>query len=245
VVRLRQPIFQEMFGLAAASVIRLWHSTLRVRTLSLDSTRHPWDPNRRPCVYAIWHDSIFAVLGARAKAVALISQHHDGELIARTAKWLGFATVRGSSTRGGAAALREIQQITQGRHLLITPDGPRGPRHKVKPGLIYAAQTLKRPIVLIGIGYDPYWQIDSWDRSCLPKPFGKIYAVFSEPINIHPLASPSSMSDWCCRIENRFIQISNIAWHWSRTRQRPVPGVVRFLSCSPITVGTNQDGKTG
>lgn len=225
-VRGRHPWFQAIVSGVAASCVRAWHSTLRVRMHSMDGSRHPWDPRKRPCIYAIWHDSIFAVLRARVDAVALISQHRDGELIARTARRLGFGAIRGSSTRGGAAALWEMRQALGRRHLLITPDGPRGPRHVVKPGIIHLAQTLQRPIVFIGVAYDRFWQLSSWDRTCLPKPLGTIYAVFSEAIELPMSHENSVRSDLCCRIQERFIQLSRIAWHWSRTEQIPTPDLV-------------------
>ncbi len=237
-MRLRTPWLQESFGLAAASLIRLWHSTLRVRMFTFDGSRHPWQPDRFPCIYAIWHESIFAALRARVAADAVISQHHDGELIARTARRLGFDVIRGSSTRGGAAALWAIQQMRSDRHLLITPDGPRGPRHVVKPGLIHAARCLRRPIVFLGIAYNRFWQLRTWDRTRLPKPFSTIYAVFSEPICI-PADPSANLRDLCCRLQERFIQISRAAWRWSRTDGIVSPYAPRLLHDSPTTLIRN------
>lgn len=238
-MRLRHPWLQQSFGLTAAVVIRLWHSSLRVRTLAVDGSRHPWCPKQRPCIYAVWHDSIFAVLRARTAADALISQHHDGELIAGTARRLGFGVIRGSSTRGGAAALRAIEQMPHDRHLFITPDGPRGPRHVVKPGLIHAARCLRRPIVFIGVAYDRFWQMRSWDRTCVPKPFGTIYAIFSEPIA--PPEDPGlGPTDLCCRLQQRFIQISRAAWRWSQAERGSVPADVLALFDSAETPSRNR-----
>lgn len=238
-MRLRHPWLQETFGRTAAAVIRLWHSTLRVRTWAADGSRHPWCPKERPCVYAAWHDSIFAVLRARVTADALISQHHDGELIARTARRLGFGVIRGSSTRGGAAALWAIQQLPPDRHLFITPDGPRGPRHVVKPGLIQAARCLRRPIVFIGVAYDRFWQLPTWDRTSVPKPFGTIYAVFSEPIHL-PDDPAVTSTDWCCRLQQRFIQISRAAWRWSQVRRGDVPANLMAMTDSAATPSRNR-----
>src|SRR5438093_1235620 len=84
----------------------------------------------------------FATLRGHARATVLISQHADGDLIARTAEHLGIDTVRGSTTRGGMQAIRELLQISRRTHLVITPDGPKGPRRTVQPGVIFlAAQT--------------------------------------------------------------------------------------------------------
>ncbi len=101
-------------------------------------------------VFAFWHNrQLLMPLAYRGGgAYALISQHRDGELIARIAERLGIRTVRGSSTRGGAAALRElIRAGRSGADLAVTPDGPKGPRYVAKLGVVQLAKATGLPIV--------------------------------------------------------------------------------------------------
>ena len=101
----------------------------------------------------------------------LISEHRDGELITQVVKRLGFSVVRGSTTRGGARALREMSlRIDQG-HLCVTPDGPRGPRRSVHQGVAYLASRTGLPIVGAGMAFKKPWRAKSWDRFCVPRPF--------------------------------------------------------------------------
>jgi lysophospholipid acyltransferase (LPLAT)-like uncharacterized protein len=138
----------------AAFWIRLTRATMRIRWENLkmleDRTR-----SGKPCILAFWHGRMFLMpYGYRGKRVTvLISEHRDGEYISRTMKRFGFATARGSSTRGGAMALREIiRALKQGQDAAFTPDGPRGPREAVQMGVIAAARLSGAPIVPVAFG---------------------------------------------------------------------------------------------
>ncbi len=110
----------------------------------------------RPVIIAFWHDQqLMMPLFYQGKgAVALISRHRDGELIARIAARFGFDAVRGSTTRGGPAALRRlIERGRAGQDLIVTPDGPKGPRHVAKEGAVLLAQATQLPIVPVAVAY--------------------------------------------------------------------------------------------
>ena len=101
-------------------------------------------------IIAFWHDQqLMMPLAYRgSSAHILISQHRDGELIRRIVQGFGFGAVRGSTTRGGSTALRELIRLGwAGEDLVVTPDGPRGPRHVVQNGVIYLAQVTGLPII--------------------------------------------------------------------------------------------------
>src|SRR5437764_9048337 len=138
-MKLRHPFLLRLFGFFTASLIRLWHASIRHLKTSVDGTIHPTDPRMQRCIYAVWHDSILSLMFIQTKIDVLISHHTDGELITQTARFLNVGVVRGSSTRGGAAALMKLLERSRYRHLLFTPDGPRGPRHVIRPGLVYCA----------------------------------------------------------------------------------------------------------
>jgi len=142
-------------------------------------------------IMACWHGKLlmipYAYLHYRKKPTVklLISEHFDGNLIAKTLEKFGFGTIRGSSTRGGAKALiGSIKELRKGVDLGITPDGPKGPRHIVSDGIVLMAQKTNTKIVLVDIEPTKYWQFNSWDKFIVPKPFGIIKYYISEPIDI-------------------------------------------------------------
>jgi len=142
-------------------------------------------------IMACWHGQLFMIPYAYTrfrktpKVKLLISEHFDGDLIAKTLSYFGFGTIRGSSTRGGVKALLQaIKEIKAGYDLGITPDGPKGPRHEVHDGIVIMAQKAKVKVVLVEIKPSKYWQLRSWDKFIIPKPFGTIEYFISSPIDI-------------------------------------------------------------
>jgi lysophospholipid acyltransferase (LPLAT)-like uncharacterized protein len=135
--------------LVAAALIWLLHHTVRVRHVHLERIEKlNGDP--KGYVMAFWHNHLLLMVHARFRRpiTALISQHRDGELISRTVGLLGARSARGSTTRGGSAALRESMRIANaGGPIAITPDGPKGPRHVAQPGAIALAQAARIPII--------------------------------------------------------------------------------------------------
>jgi lysophospholipid acyltransferase (LPLAT)-like uncharacterized protein len=134
------------------------------------------------CAYSIWHGHIWVLLWAmRGRRLrVMVSEHRDGEFIARVAQRLGYGTVRGSSTRGGARALLELARA--GRegdgHLLLTVDGPRGPAREVKEGIVFAASRTGLPVVPVGVAASRAWMARSWDRHVVPKPFARVAVAY-------------------------------------------------------------------
>jgi len=151
----------------------------------------PKSIGNKPIIMACWHGELLMIPYAyttfrkNPHVKLLISQHFDGNLIAKTLNFFNFDTIRGSSTRGGAKALIEsIKELKNGYDLGITPDGPKGPRHEVSNGIIVMAQKAKANIVLVEIKPSSYWKLRSWDKFVIPKPFGTINYYISDLINI-------------------------------------------------------------
>lgn len=118
-------------------------------------------------------------------AKVLISPHFDGELISRTIKYFGLGTLAGSSDKSAARVLiQAIKTIKEGYDIGITPDGPKGPRHEVADGIIVMAQKTSARIVLVEIKPTKFWQLNSWDKFVIPKPFGVIHFYASEEIDL-------------------------------------------------------------
>ncbi len=142
-------------------------------------------------IMACWHGELLMIPYAYKKyrkvpnVKLLISEHFDGNLIAKTLNYFAFGTIRGSSTRGGTKALiQSIKEIKKGYDLGITPDGPKGPRHEVHDGIVLMAQKARVKIVLVEIKPSKFWQINSWDKFIIPKPFGIINYYISDVIDI-------------------------------------------------------------
>lgn len=147
-----------------------------------------------PIIFAFWHGELlmapYAYIKKQKKPTikVLISEHFDGELIAKTMSYFGFGTVRGSSARGGAKALiSSLKELRNGTDIAVTPDGPKGPRHEVQDGIIIMAQKTKTKIVFVEVKPTKFWQLASWDKFIIPKPFGIINFYISEPVSIEGL----------------------------------------------------------
>ena len=169
--------------LVGGGVLRALAATWRIRVVGgehLTGLRRA----RQPFVFACWHGELLALLWhhRRQGVHVLISEHRDGELVARVAEGLGFATVRGSTTRGGGRALLALSRLLQeGKEIAVTPDGPRGPARAYAPGALVAAQRAGAPLLLVSMAVDRAWRLRSWDRFLIPKPFARITVAYGEP----------------------------------------------------------------
>ena len=214
-MKITHPLLTKSLGLFGATMIRGLTATLDYRIVYEDPLADPIHPRRpRHAIYLLWHEYLMFPLGLRGKGLTvLISQHRDGELITQVMRHLGFRAVRGSSTRGGVRALRRM--LKTGRQgdketrrqgdglpdtgspclpvslspcldLIVTPDGPRGPRRRLAEGSIFLASRLQMPIVCMGFAFERPWRQKSWDRFAIPRPFSRGRAVISGFIEIPP-----------------------------------------------------------
>ena len=169
-------------------LICLLGKTLRIEWVgeeNLEGVRR----EKKSVIYAFWHGRmlIFTYSHRKQKVHVLISQHRDGEYIARIIHRLGFVSVRGSTTRGGSKALFEMcEKTAAGFDVAVSPDGPKGPGFEVHPGIIYVAQRSGMPIVPITSSAENRWNLSSWDRFLIPKPFSKTVIMLGEPIYVPP-----------------------------------------------------------
>ncbi len=213
-MKIRNPALIKWIGFLGAILIRLWIGTLSLRYRSLGKDIYP-DRVQPPVHYiaAFWHENILVpcYLFARPEILVLISQHADGEMIAQVCEWLGFGTIRGSKTRGGIKAMREMVRSCQGHYIAVMPDGPRGPRRKLELGLIYLAAKTGLPIVLLGVGHDRPWRLKTWDRFCLPRPFSTAIVVASEPIHIPEDADRATLESYRERVEQMLTEVTDYA----------------------------------
>ncbi|HEX6590175.1 MAG TPA: lysophospholipid acyltransferase family protein [Longimicrobiales bacterium] len=164
-----------------------------LRTVRFEVRSAPGYAERRRAgehvAYTLWHGRLLPLAWHnRGRGIAtLISLSKDGEYIARVVEGWDFRVVRGSSSRGGQRALAElIRHARAGRSLAITPDGPRGPRQKMKPGILLAAQRARIPVVPATAACTRAWWFEGWDRFLVPKPFSRVVIEFGEPVLLDP-----------------------------------------------------------
>jgi lysophospholipid acyltransferase (LPLAT)-like uncharacterized protein len=145
----------------------------------------------KPIIFACWHGELlmlpylYSHYRKTPHAKVLISSHFDGDLISKTIKYFGLGTISGSTNRNPARALiQAIKTIKEGYDIGITPDGPKGPRHEVADGIIVMAQKTDTKIVLVEIKPSSFWQLNSWDKFTIPKPFGVLHYYASNPIDV-------------------------------------------------------------
>ncbi len=166
-------------------VMRALRLTWRYRVYGRDAlvARQPGDQR---VVYAFWHGQILpCFLAHTQRAGVLISEHRDGEIIARVIGHFDMYGIRGSTSRGGTRALLEcVRTLREGTDVAVTPDGPRGPRHTFAPGALLIAYRAAAPLVTIVAHIDRAWRLKSWDGFEIPKPFARITIVYGEPRRI-------------------------------------------------------------
>lgn len=178
---------KDRLGLAAGggvlrAIARTWRFDVR-NAAALESLRD----QRRPFIFSLWHGQLLPLLWHhRDQQIAvLISEHRDGELVARLAASLGYRLIRGSSTRGGERALLSlVRDLRDGGEAAVTPDGPRGPAFKYAPGALVAANRSGAAILPIAAHASSAWRLRSWDRFLIPKPFARVTVAYGNPVDV-------------------------------------------------------------
>jgi lysophospholipid acyltransferase (LPLAT)-like uncharacterized protein len=150
----------------------------------------------RGYLIALWHGRM--VLGLphhRARDwYVLLSGSQDGDILHDFLERFGYRVIRGSTSQGGVGAVRQmLTLLRKGAVVIITPDGPRGPRHFMNPGLVWVARATGYPIVPIGFACDRAWYASSWDRFTLPRPWSRVVMSYGEPICVSRSANEAEL----------------------------------------------------
>ena len=165
-------------------VVRALGATWRIRVVNRAATDRLRDA-KRPVIFTLWHGEMLPLLWQhRREGIAvLISEHGDGEIIARVAESLGFRTVRGSTSRGADRALLGMSRaVALGIDVAFTPDGPRGPAERFAPGALVVAQRTGAPVITVRVSASRSWRLRSWDRFMVPKPFASVTIAYGDPV---------------------------------------------------------------
>ncbi len=160
-------------------IVRLWGMSLRFEATPADIAAY--SKRDQPVAMVLWHNRLFLASEIVRRyrqgrpAYALVSASQDGGWLTAFFSLAGVRTVRGSSSRlGREAASALVEMLRSGHDIGLTPDGPRGPCYEMKPGAVIVPRRTKAPILVIGGEFSSAWQLKSWDRFYLPKPFSRV-----------------------------------------------------------------------
>lgn len=179
-------------------------------------------------IYALWHENLLLPCGtlAHPDIAALISKHADGQILSALIEAIGMGVVLGSTNRGGIEAVRGLVTGTVGRrHLVVTPDGPRGPRRVVQPGIIYIASRTGMQIVPIGIGYCSPWRAKSWDRFAVPKPCTRARMILGAPLDVPAGLKAAGLEGHRQIVQAEIDRLTAAAEVWAATNRFELPVV--------------------
>lgn len=172
----------------AGPAMKMLASSWRIRTVHEGRWRELYRAGR-PHVFLLWHEALLPLLWQhRGQGIAIVvSEAREGRYLSDFAVSLGYRSLSGSSTRGGARALLgAVRELEAGRAVAFTPDGPRGPRRQLKPGVVAAAQRGGAPIVPLHAEADRAWRLHSWDRFMIPKPVSRVWITYGTPFEVAP-----------------------------------------------------------
>ncbi len=219
-MKIRNPLVLRIASWLCSSLVYALGRTIRVRARFIGENYQPDSPTLPGrAIYLFWHEYLLlpSFRYIRPDIHVLVSKHTDGQFIGGVMRRLGLGMVHGSSTRGGSEAIRRMVELGKTSHLVITPDGPRGPRRQVKMGAIYVASQTGMPIVPCGCGYSSAWRMKSWDQFKFPRPFSKGCGITIPPIFVPKNATKDDLESYRLEVEEKFLAATLAAERWATT----------------------------
>lgn len=199
-----------------------WLSTLSMRFRRYHPDADPGDTaHTGPAIYIFWHEYLLMPFYLRPHCglTMLASQHQDADVLAALGQRIGMGVIRGSTYRGAITALRKLVDTTDGESLVITPDGPRGPRRALAQGCIFLSSRLQIPLVLLGFGFDRPWRFQrAWDKFALPKPFSRCRVIMSPRIQVPAGLGRDELEQHRAWIEQQLNELTELAEEWAENR---------------------------
>lgn len=177
-------------------------------------------------IYAIWHENLLlpSVRFGGPDLAVLISAHADGQILGGLITAMRMEMVLGSTTRGGVEAVRQlVRPAVRWRHLAVTPDGPRGPRRVVQPGIVYVASRTGMKVVPVGVGYRRPWRLTSWDRFAVPRPFTPARVVFADPITVPAGLRAAGLEEFRLLVQAEMDRVNVLAEGWAESGRLALP----------------------
>ncbi len=199
-------------AVCSASVL---FATVRKQFHFAESNTSPYIPVADATfIYSVWHDSLLMplFLGRQRSTLALVGLHTDGTFLANSLKALGIDCVRGSSSRGGSKAARQLLTRMAGKHIVITPDGPRGPRREMKAGVAYIASRTGKAVVPTAFACRGGWSVGrGWTNLRIPKPGTTVYALTGAAMSVPADADSHTLDEYTRLIQVQMDQLNSQA----------------------------------
>lgn len=195
-------------------IVRCLKWTMRCQYAGFTEYRRKQE--KEPVLIAFWHNQglfmPFVYYGRWGRIRIIVSRSRDGALISSLLWWFGILSVRGSSSKGGSRALRELLKLGKDgcTSLVFTPDGPKGPIYEVKDGVAFLAGRTEKPLYLLSVAYSRFKECGSWDRFRIPRPFGKAYFACSPPLCLGNATRGASLESHRLAIEKGLIRLNEI-----------------------------------
>lgn len=203
-----------MAGVAVITASALF-ATVRRRRMFADPRISPYEPpEQNTYIYSVWHDSLLMPLffGRQSHTVALVGPHQDGGVLASAMQRLKIPVVRGSSSRGGAEAVHRLLAGHEGHHIVVTPDGPRGPRREMKPGVAFLSSHTGKPVVPTAFVCRRSWSVGAgWTDLAIPKPWTTVYAFAGEGIRVPAEADKQTIRHYTEKIQQEMDRLDSLA----------------------------------
>ena len=215
-MKLRNRTFIRLLARIMALVFRCLFLTIRKRlNIAIPGfTPHGKPDDEHRSLFCLWHDGILgAIFCERTNYVAaLVSQNYDGTVVADILDAVGIQPIRGSSSRGGASAIKQLQSLADQKHLVIATDGPRGPRHQVKDGIVYLSSQSGLPIVPVAISCSWAWRPKGrWTDMLIPMPFSQLYILGGEPIRVPQNLKPQELGPYRDQLQQAMNKMQQLA----------------------------------
>jgi lysophospholipid acyltransferase (LPLAT)-like uncharacterized protein len=199
-VKIRSPLLIRTAARLLTGSIRVLFRTIRLEIHLQTPGISPYDDtDEEHFIYCIWHDGILGPTfgGPQSQVAALTSRHTDGTLVAEVLSCVGITPIRGSSSRGGARAVKQMMAAADRYHIVIATDGPRGPRREVKDGIVYLAAQTGRAIVPVVFEGENCWRpVGKWTDLVVPKPFSQAHLIAGTPIRVPARLSKDERARW-------------------------------------------------
>jgi lysophospholipid acyltransferase (LPLAT)-like uncharacterized protein len=211
---LRQKILLWLISWSSYLAISLIGSTLRCSISWEEPPSPPGATYEKPVIYSFWHRAVFASawLWRKLGFAVMVSRSFDGEYIARTIEKLGFAAVRGSSSRGGAQGLLGMRrQLELGNSVAFTIDGPRGPKDVAKPGPVLLSRGSGLPMAAFYVALSDAWVLKTWDAMLIPKPFAKALVRVSAKMRVPAEANAAEMEKFHGQLQAALERVTKYA----------------------------------
>ncbi|MFH0777266.1 MAG: lysophospholipid acyltransferase family protein [Candidatus Eisenbacteria bacterium] len=220
---LHERLLASVLGILGAALVRLLGLTLRIEWVGLENVALA-ESEAGSKIFVFWHADILilAYTHRRHRICVLVSQHRDGECMAEILRRLGFATARGSSSRGGLEGLYDMcKRARDGWDLAVTPDGPKGPRHRAQPGVIYISERSGLKILPTACVSAHKIVLGTWDRFEIPVPFSRVVVGHGKPLELPGELTHASIERYGRALEESLAELtSQLSRHMKLTARR-------------------------